>query len=599
MKYHKALGLLLVSTQALLINAEKVTFKVLAVNGQPTLNINGQKIQMESPYYPLFEAEADVSQFPVQYNYSIDYGNGETKDEAFTRKREQNEDALNEFFDRQITILNHPRLPRAYEELDTLELSKLYDDNYVATIIVKCDENQLNDLYQNTSNTAVKAQVIYASPYAVKTFNDAQILISGQSTRQVPKLSYKIKNLKNDKGKELYNRSTIKLRAEHMDPSLIRDKLYGDILNSIGLPAAQNRFARLFINGESIGLFNLTDDITSKSYLEATFNKGKQFSDEDYSLFKGDFCPSCESPGFGDLGYYGEDPTNGMYAIYSYKGSDKKANAEEHFIKEFLPLLKGIQDYDTSGDASKMPFDIDTFLKYMAMEFIAGGVDNYWNKPGNFYVFKDLKKNQWYFHDSDFHFTFGCGGSVTAMKTTPLAEYPPLLEENVGKERPPLDAIRKSPENEEKFKGIFQRLLNTAFHPKAIYPRIDSLANLIREDVEWDIPLPKVNPNPTLDTDLKFTMEDFNSHVTEEIDVENDDRMPIKSFLSTRINNLVQELGIQVPTEFENNLGLVDFSSIEGEDTSNAISRIMISITSWKLFIIPTFLTILYVKLFY
>jgi len=556
-----------------------------------------KKIPMTMEYYPLFKAETEVTSFPVQYNYSIDYGDGKIQQEEFTRKREQNEDSLNEFFDRQVTILNHPRLPRAYKELDTLELSKLYDDNYVATIIVKCDEDQLNALYQDTSigDSKLKAEVIYASPYAVKTFRDAEFNISGQSTRQVPKLSYKIKNLKNDKGKELYNRSTIKLRAEHMDPTLIRDKLYGDILNSLGVPAAQNKYARLFINGEAIGLFDLTDDITSTSYLSATYNKGKKFSKEN-SLFKADFCPTCEGgPGFADLGYYGDDPSNSMYSIYSYKGDDKTTKGDQLFTRELLPVLKDIQDYSMSGDASKMPFDIETFLKYMAMEFIAGGVDNYWNRPGNFYLFKDTDKNQWHFHDSDFHYSFGCGGNVSAMKTTPLAEYPPLLEENVGKERPPLDAIRKSPENETKLKEIFQRLLNTAFHPKALYPRIESLANLIREDIEWDFSLPRVNPNPTAGTDINYTVEDFNTHITEEGEVENDERIPIKSFLKTRIDNLVQELGIQVPADFENDIGYVDFSSIEGEDTSNALSIM----ASWKLFTFTTFLTILLFMLFY
>jgi len=597
MKYHTALSLLLVSTQALLINAEKVTFKVLAVNGQPTLNLNGQQLPMKLDKYPLYTVETEVTNFPVQYNYSLDYGNGEIQQEEFNRQREQNEVALNEFFDRQITILNHPRLPRAYEGLDTLELSKLYDDNYVATVIVKCDENQLNALYQDPSieDSKMDAEVIYASPYAVKTFKNAVFNISGQSTRQVPKLSYKIKNLKNEKGKELYNRSSFKLRAEHMDPSFVRDKLYGDILNSLGVPAAQNRYVRLFINGEAIGLFDLTDDITSSSYLSSTYNKGKKFSKEN-TLIKADFCPTCEGgPGYGDLGYYGEDLTNSMYSIYTVKGEDKTKDQNQLLSNNLLPLLRDIQDYGTTGDASKMPFDIETFLKYMAMEFIAGGVDNYWNKPGNFYLFKIMDKDQWYFHDSDFHYTFGCGGSVNAMMTTPLSEYPPFLEQNVGKERPPLDAIRQSPENEAKFREIFQRLLNTAFHPKALYPRLESLAKLIREDVEWDLTLPRVNPNPTADADLVYTIDDFDTHITEEGNVQNDDIVPIKSFLNTRINNLVQELGIQVSTEYENNLGDVDFSSIEGEDTSGALSKL----SSWKLLSSSTFLTILLIMLLY
>ena len=127
----------------------------------------------------------------------------------------------------------------------------------------------------------------------VKSFNQAIFSVSGQSTRGVPKLSYKIKNLKTEDNKELYDRTSIKLRAEHMDPSFLRDKIYGDILNSLGAPTAQNKFARLFINGEAVGLFDLSDDITNNRYLRETFNKGEKYKQEN-SIFKVDYCAHCK-----------------------------------------------------------------------------------------------------------------------------------------------------------------------------------------------------------------------------------------------------------------------------------------------------------------
>jgi len=60
------------------------------------------------------------------------------------------------------------------------------------------------------------------SPYDVRTFKKAILSISGQSTMYVPKFSYKIKNLSDENKKELYGRSSIKLRAEHMDPTFVR-----------------------------------------------------------------------------------------------------------------------------------------------------------------------------------------------------------------------------------------------------------------------------------------------------------------------------------------------------------------------------------------
>ncbi|ORX55495.1 hypothetical protein BCR36DRAFT_347431 [Piromyces finnis] len=578
MKFNKSLNLLLVSLEALLVNSEKVTFKVLAVNGTPTLNIEGgQQYKMNVKEYPLYTVEADINSFPVKYNYILNYDNGQNEIEEFMRQRNKDDDSLNEFFNRSVTVLEHPQLPKAYKAFPHYVPSKLYDDTHIATIIVKCDPNDLQGLYQNLDDEGLKinAEVIYANPYGVKTYKNTYLSLGGQSTKHAPKLSYKIKNLKNDKNKELFNRSSIKLRAEHMDPSFLRDKLYGDILNSLGVPAAQNKLARLFINGEAIGLFDITDPINNNRYLRETFNKGKKYKNEN-PIFKADYCySSCsDRPVYGDLGYYGDDATNPMYSIYTYKGEDKSSDSDSHFINELLPLIKDINAY-TSGATDKMPFDIDIFLRYMAMEYLAGAIDNYWNKPGNYYVFKDLSKDQWYFHDTDFHFSFGVGGDEDLMLNTPLSNYPPTLDDGVERSRPPLDSILSHSENKEKFVSIFDRLLKTSFHPKAILPRLDSLANLIREDAYWDFTLPRVSQSDSqIDTDLIFEKSDFDSHVSNEEPEARYGNMPIKYFINTKSDLLAKELGIMIPENFENDLGYVE----NPNQTSNANAKMIWSI---------------------
>jgi spore coat protein CotH len=587
MKFKKTISILLLTAQSLLSNAESVTFKVLAVNGTPILNIGGQQYQMEldPDRAPLYKVKVDVDSFPVKYNYILDSGNGNAEAEQFERVRNEGEKALNEFFNRSITVKEHPLLPKAFESFEYYVPSKLYDDTHVSTILIECDPNILQQMYNDTENKEIKAEakVTYASPYGVRKFNQAILSLSGQSTRGVPKLSYTLKNLKDDNNKELFDRSTVKLRAEHMDPSYLRDKLYGDVLNSLGVPAAQNKLTRVFINNEPIGLFDISDDIPSGRYLRETFNKGEKYpADVMNPIFKADYCPDCPiGITYGDLGYYGEDMTNPMYAIYTYKGDDETVENTVHVQQELLPLLKEINDYGT-GTISEMSLDIDSFLKYMAMEFVSGGIDNYWVKPGNYYVFKDLTKNKWYFHDADFHFSFGVGGEPDALLNTSLAQYPPLFDEGVTKARGPLDAIRSHPENEEKFKKIIERLLSTALHPEVFNARLKSLADLIREDAQWDMTLPRVNPKPVIDADIKFTPEDFESHVTSDQPV-GIDMYPIKYFLNNRISSLTTELGIQVPAAHVEDIGVVENPSQNKNDSkseSSAVGTISYSVLS-------------------
>ncbi|OUM68311.1 hypothetical protein PIROE2DRAFT_4063 [Piromyces sp. E2] len=563
MKFCKTLTIIFASIQTLLINGESVSFKVLAVNGTPHVTIDGQQYDMAVDEYPLYTTKVDISNFPVNYNYGIVYDDGSSEEEGFTRQRDKSDMSLNEFFNRSYTVIEHSQVPKAYEPFEFYNPSKLFDDNYVSTIVITVDDQLLQQMYQNPENQELKASavVVYASPYSVRTFNNAELSISGQSTRGVPKLSYKIKNLKTDTNKELFNRSSIKLRAEHMDPSFIRDKIYGDILNSLGVPAAQNKFTRVFINGQPVGLFDLSDDISNGRYLRETFNKGEKYTQEN-PIFKADYCPDCEIGAvYGDLGYYVK------------------------ISNELIPLVKEINAYG-NGQASSMSLDIDTFLKYMAVEFLAGGIDNYWNKPGNFFIFKDTAKGKWYFHDADFHFSFGVGGEPDLMLNTPLSQYPPDLDPKVSRARPPLDAILSHPENKAKFTQIFDRLLKTSFHTSVLFPRIDSLVTLISEDVQWDFTLPRVSQSADHDTNLVYTYDDFLQHVTSTEGVGRFETVPLKYFISTKINLVANELGIQVPNQYESDLGMVENPSQKASVNSLSGTPKTISLTIFSSFML-------------
>jgi len=380
MKNSKLWCSLLALANALLVKSE-VNFKVIAVTGTPKLSLNGKSYNMQLDEYPVYNVTVNVNP-PVTYHYILN-----NKEESFERTLKKGNETLNEFFDRSITVKYHPLLPKAYEPYETYKDSKLYDDTHVATIIINCDKNALANLHANPKNEDLKienVEVIYANPYTVKKFTQAKLSISGQSSLESKKLSYKISNLKTADNKELYNRSSIKLRGENMDASFLRDKIYGDVLNTLGVPCAQNKFARLFINNTPIGLFDLSDDYNNNRFLRATFNKGEKFNVTN-SIFKADYWPS--GGVYGDLGYYGENSK--MYEIYYYKGDLEKFDNDEMVKNILVPLLYDIDNYP---ETKTLNLDIPAFLKALAMEFAGGGCDNFWLRPGNYYIFKNGEK---------------------------------------------------------------------------------------------------------------------------------------------------------------------------------------------------------------
>jgi len=566
----------------------EVTFNLIVPVGTPSVIVDNKSYKMEVKEYPVYQVKVKSAKAPVHYCYSIDYSGTDYSSKGVVREQidrvlNSGDETLNEFFDRSITVKEHPALPKAYPSFERYSPSKLYDDTHVATVIIKMNPADIARLHKDPTSEEKIRQIefIYASPYSVRTFKNATFSISGQSTRYAAKLSYGISNLKGDKNKELFKRTGIKLRAEHMDPSYIRDKIYADMLNSLGVPTPQNKFARVFINGEPMGLFDLSDTVSNHRYLRETLNNGSKF-DVENPLFKADYFPPSA---YGDLGYYGAEPDNPKYSIYYYKGKsiedvdeDRAYQISTAVNKQYLiPFLQDISQYPNK---KSLNLDIDMFLKFMAMQFLGGSLDNYWSRPGNYFLYKNMNYNggQWLFLDSDYHYTFGIGGDKFNEYIKVDIDGYAALNDEIDPARPLLDNIRKDEEKEIFFKDVFKRLIETAFHVDAIFPRIDSIVELIREDVAWDLSLPRMSGYPDAE-DFHFTLDDFNDQVTNDsTGCENlTDLMPIKCWIRHRGKNTAAQLGFDYPKSPDRSLG--DVPTLVQSDKS-AATKTKISMTS-------------------
>ncbi|ORY24599.1 hypothetical protein LY90DRAFT_514490 [Neocallimastix californiae] len=98
---------------------------------------------------------------PIEYHYKITNGN-EIKEEQFTGTSKSSE-TFNDFFDRSITYKKLPLLPKVYETYSTFKKSKLYDDNFVSSLLINADEVSVNNLHSNPDSKTkiLGAKVIY------------------------------------------------------------------------------------------------------------------------------------------------------------------------------------------------------------------------------------------------------------------------------------------------------------------------------------------------------------------------------------------------------------------------------------------------------
>jgi len=544
MKGFKFISGLLLATNVILVQS-KVTFRVISVSGEtPYVIINNEKYAMKEEEYPIFTTTLDLHA-PVNYHYALD-----GKEEKFTRTLKI-ESTLNEFFNREINVKKHPLLPKAYESFAYTKKSKLYDDTFVSTVLIEGTKEDINYIHSrpDIEKLKVPAKVIYVSPYTVKKFNKAKVGISGQSTVYFKKLSYKLSGLKTEADGKLFNRSSVKLRANLLDASFIKEKIYYDMLNSLGVPSAQCKFTRVFVNKKPVGLFLMTDDFDNKEFLKNTFNKGKKSSVTNH-IFKADYYPEGKDHAVGDLKYYGE--SSNKYNIYEYKGDLEDVDSRIKVKEILVPFLKELNNYSSGKSIN---FDIDGFLRNIAMEFLGYASDNFWIKPGNFYIYKDNTKNKWYFIDSDFDQSFGHGYPMDALKTT-IDNFASILnDDHLPSARPVIDLLRKIPAHDKYLKSTIKRLLQTSFNINAVGPRIDSLAELIKEDALWDYKCERQNKytgRPLFN--YKYDLKEFERQVFDTSSIEHYP-IPLKAWIITRSKNVASQLGITIPTKPDTSLG--------------------------------------------
>ena len=335
--------------------------------------------------------------------------------------------------------------------------------------------------------------------------------------------------------------------------SLHREKIYFDMLNAMGLPTSQGKFARVYINKKAAGLFLISDDLDNNHFLRNTFNNGNKFSVVNH-IIKGDF--SANTQNYASLAYYGEK--SDKYDVYTYKG-DEKINkndtvANQQKIEELVvPLLRDISKYPATKEIN---LDILSFIKFMALEYASYASDNYWMIPGNFFLFKNVAEDKWYFLDSDFHISFGSGTDPVKALPATLSNYIDVSVVN-GKERPLLDNVLKVEDNKKFLKDVLKRMLETVFNIDSIGPRIDSFVELIKNDIFWDKSLEKLSRFYKDYGDFGYSYSDFETQVTS-TDSSDVNPIPIKQWIIEKSKVIAKDIGIEYPIKVDTSLGFYE-----------------------------------------
>lgn len=295
------------------------------------------------------------------------------------------------------------------------------------------------------------------------------------------------------------------------DPSFLREKVALDFYNLYALPAPRCTYAKVYINNQYWGLYTLVEEV-NKDFLDDRFN------DKGGNLFKGD--PS------GDLKWLGASQS-----FYTNK-YELKTNETVNDWSDLIQLINIINNTTTAEfqDSLNAYLNVNEYLYQRAVTDAFVNLDSYMGSGHNYYLYHDSLSGKWRWIVWDVNESFG--NFNMGMNSTQIKNLSAFFISSPNSNRPLDQKIMANTSLKQQYADALCDILSWNFCNWVMWPKIDSLANRIRNDVYAD-------PNKF------FTNQNFEDNIVMDLNLQNfpgGTCQGIKPFILARRAALASEL---------------------------------------------------------
>ncbi|KAG0349368.1 hypothetical protein BG005_011023 [Podila minutissima] len=469
--------------------------------------------------FPLWSATITGASAPSGYRY-VELSDQDTivQQEPFSRSF-QNGSAnhtANEFFLRQVTKTSLPDIPQAFEGVRPAP-SKAFDDSQIATIHLTPKPNDFADMVAapRSSTNSIEAGFRFISADTVYSVKKVKVKVSGRDTRGFKKLSLRIKFRNGD---TFFDRPIIKVRSGVFDPTMIREKLYIDVLNAVGVRNTEGAWIRVYVNGKPYGFYLMVEDI-ELPFLRRTIHHGDAMPRELGSLYK---MANLRNPNEeATMKYVGPrtadyKPKSRLDEEEIYENQNLGANREEEPMAQLIAFFKDLRDYDPklSGGVEfwNSRLDLEGFLRCMAMEYLGGNWDAYWLSGNNYFMYFNPTESKWQFIPTDFDRTFGGGKIEDGKPRNMVTAYKKFADHKSANDYPLVNKlIYMNNEINARFEQILLHIVNKVLNSEVLESRIKVYEKMIEDEAKWDYSLDR---STNEGKPVNFTIDDFRSGIS-------------------------------------------------------------------------------------
>ena len=309
------------------------------------------------------------------------------------------------------------------------------------------------------------------------------------------------------------------INGNHNDPSMSREYLAAHAMNQAYNPSIRGNLVRLYINGEYWGIRN------NSEFIDKTFVQSR-FGDNTGNLYKCSWPADLTWKGASQQTY--KDILNGTDRAY-----DLKTNETADDYTDLVNFINAINNSPTDSFVPRIErlFDVQAYLKTLAMEVLIGHWDNYFANKNNYWLYHNMKTGKFVYLPYDMDNTFGIHWGYPDINTRNIHNWG-----NKANSAAPLTyKLFALPQYKRMYEFYIREHMKDPYHIDSLYQELDYIAKLIDTSMQND---PFYNGK--FPSDYGFTYNDWKASYSQAWG--NHVSFGIKPFIGARSNSASQQM---------------------------------------------------------
>ncbi len=385
----------------------------------------------------------------------------------------------------------------------------VFRNDILPRVDIFISEDSLQWIYDNIeSDREFRVLFIFSAGNLSDTIPDAGFRLRGNTSRYSGKKSFKISFNTFSSGRKFYGLEKMNLNGEHNDPSIIRSKLSWDLFKQMEVVGSRCNYVELYINNRYYGLY------VNVEHIDEEFTENR-YGNKIGNLYK------CTYPA--SMTYLGNDKED--YRINNYI---LKNNLVQDDYSDLINLISKLHNSVSSTLPANIEpiFNVNSFLRYLAVEVFTSHWDGYSFNKNNFYLFNNLATGKFEFIPYDVDNTFGIDWFNIDWANRNIYSW-----WNLNEARPLTSKILGNQVYKDRYSFFLHELITRYASTAKIFPEIDEIKS-------------KINASAALDEyrvlDYGWTYADYDLSFSSPLG--NHVKYGLKPHITNRINSINQQL---------------------------------------------------------